>query len=241
MQQLRWLDPHHDAAFPDVSYALREPDGLLALGGDLHPERLLRAYRQGIFPWYSAGQPIMWWSPDPRAVLLPGELRVSRSLRKALRRGDYRVTLDTAFEQVVQACAAPRGDGLGTWITAEMAAAYARLHALGYAHSIEVWRDEELIGGLYGVALGRVFFGESMFSRARDGSKIALVYLVRQLARWGFELIDCQVRSEHLDSLGARCIPREAFAKWLGSACDRSSRPPPWRFDNDFRLEEVSA
>ena len=226
-----WLDPADRTAFPDVSEALTEPDGLLAIGGDLSSERLLAAYRRGIFPWYSAGQPILWWSPNPRAVLYLDALHVSRSLARALKRADYTVTFDTAFNEVVQACATPRKDGLGTWITNEMASAYARLHRQGHAHSIEVWRDQQLMGGLYGVSLGRIFFGESMFSRQTNGSKIAFVWLVQQLRRWRYALLDCQVYSPHLGTLGARLILREKFIQYLDIYCDQPGHPGPWRYE----------
>jgi len=202
-------------AFPELCFALSEPNGLLAAGGDLEPQRLLVAYRRGIFPWFSEGQPVLWWSPDPRAVLLPQEIKVSRSLRKTLRRGIFQITQDTAFGDVIRGCASPRPNDMGTWITEEMVEAYCRLHSMGYAHSVECWHEGELVGGLYGVALGQVFFGESMFSRMSDASKVALVRL-REL---GFELIDCQVPNDHLASLGAREIPREDFTRLLDRWC----------------------
>jgi leucyl/phenylalanyl-tRNA--protein transferase len=217
--------------FPDVEQAEREPDGLLAIGGDLSPERLLNAYRVGIFPWYCDGQPILWWSPDPRMVLFPARLHVSRSLRKTQRRGLFRTSIDTDFDAVVQACSAPRSDGAGTWLVAEMIQAYRRLHRLGHAHSVEVWANGELVGGLYGVALGRVFFGESMFSRRSDASKIALVYLTEQLQRQGFKLIDCQVQTPHLRSLGAEEIPRQEFSRLLRRWCALERPPGPWPKD----------
>ena len=229
MSAIPWLEsggPVH--AFPPVGRALREPNGLLAAGGDLRPERLLAAYRRGIFPWYEQGQPILWWSPDPRAVLYPHELRVSRSLRRTLARGELRTTFDTAFEAVVASCAAPRPDAVGTWITPEMAAAYTELHRLGWAHSVETRRGDELVGGLYGVAIGRVFFGESMFSRVTDASKIALVALVARLRERGFALIDCQVASAHLASLGAVEMPRRQFLHELEALCDPPGTPGPW-------------
>jgi len=204
-------------AFPDVDFALEEPNGLLALGGDLRPERLLYAYAHGIFPWYGDGQPILWWSPDPRMVLEPGALRISRSLRKRLRRREYRVTRDRVFRAVVEGCAAPRARQRGTWIVPEMMEAYGRLHALGHAHSIECWREQRLVGGLYGVAIGRVFFGESMFSAMPDASKVALVHL----CRLGFELIDCQLPSEHLVRLGAHTLSRAQFCRRLEALCAR--------------------
>ena len=206
-------DPH--APFPDPSLAETEPNGLLAVGGDLTVERLLNAYRHGIFPWFSAGQPTLWWSPDPRMVLLPNELRISRSLRKTLRRGHFSVSMDQVFNDVTQACAAPRDEDGGTWLLPEMIAAYGKLYRMGLAHSVETWSHGELVGGLYGVAIGRVFFGESMFSRVTDASKVALVFLVNSLKQWHFDLIDCQIYTTHLESLGAREIPREEFRRAL--------------------------
>lgn len=209
----------HDAppeAFPDASSALDEPNGLLAVGGDLSPQRLLCAYRRGIFPWFNEDQPILWWSPDPRAVLFPETLRVSRSLAKSLRNRGYEIRIDTAFEDVIRACAAPRASQPETWITRDMMDAYNQLHALGHARSVEVWRDGLLRGGLYGVSMGRVFFGESMFSLERDASKVALVHLCRS----GFELIDCQVVSGHLLRLGAVELPRKDFTRLLARLCE---------------------
>lgn len=210
--------------FPPVERALRRPSGLLAAGGDLSPARLEQAYRQGIFPWFGPGEPILWWSPDPRMVLVPRELRVPRSLAKAVRNRPYELRIDSAFRQVMQACAEPRDGQAGTWIVPEMIDAYCRLHALGLAHSVEIWMDGQLAGGLYGVALGRVFFGESMFSRARDASKIALVQLVRRLEAAHFGLIDCQMSTAHLASLGAREISR---AQFIGSVADLVHYPEP--------------
>ncbi len=227
-----WLDPRDPpTAFPPVEYALRDPDGLLAIGGDLAPERLLAAYRRGIFPWYSEGQPILWWSPDPRWVLFPPELHLSRSLRKRLRSGRFEVTLDQSFDAVVEACRQPRPDGSGTWITDAMRDAYCRLHALGHAHSAETWRDGRLVGGLYGVAIGRVFFGESMFARESDASKVAFARLVRQLHAWGFALIDCQVHTEHLARFGARPIARHRFIQLLDEHSRRPGVAGPWRLE----------
>ncbi len=232
MSTLFWINPANGAhSFPPVEYAFREPNGLLAAGGDLAPARLINAYRCGIFPWYSDGQPILWWSPDPRAVLFPSRLKVSRSLRKTLKKGEFKVTLDTAFRQVMQGCAAPRTDGAGTWITSEMLDAYCRLHEMGIAHSVEAWRGDELAGGLYGIAIGRVFFGESMFSRVTDASKVAFVHLVRQLERWGYAVIDCQVGSGHLQSLGAEDISRAGFKKLLEQWRDIPGHPAPWRIE----------
>lgn len=226
---LQWLDPNDPAApFPPVEQALREPDGLLAFGGDLSPHRLLHAYRRGIFPWYGEGQPILWWSPDPRSVLYPPRLRVSRSLAKTVRKKVYSVTADHAFRQVITACAAPRRDGLGTWLGPDMIAGYCRLHEMGHAHSVESWCDGELVGGLYGLALGRVFFGESMFSRRSDASKVAFVELVKRLRQWDYVLIDCQVASDHLDSLGAEPITRRRFVATLDQHCDAPTRWEAW-------------
>jgi leucyl/phenylalanyl-tRNA--protein transferase len=205
--------------FPPVSDALTEPDGLLAAGGELSPQRLIAAYELGIFPWYSQGQPILWWSPDPRAVLFPDEFHVSRSLARRVRRGEYRTRVDTAFANVIAGCAAPRPSGGGTWLTTAMIEAYMRLHALGYAHSIETWRGEELIGGVYGVCLGRIFFGESMYSAAPDASKVALLRLMEEARRRPLVLIDCQVANAHLQALGSRSIPRSEFTAILAGHC----------------------
>jgi len=210
---LTWLGPRDP--FPAVARALTNPNGLLAAGADLSSGRLLAAYRHGIFPWFSGGEPILWWSPDPRMVLYCAELKVSRSLAKNARNKGFEVRVDTAFEQVLEGCAGARADGSGTWLGAEMRAAYARLHRSGHAHSFETWRAGQLVGGLYGVALGRMFFGESMFSRASDASKVALVALVGELERRGFPLIDCQVRTPLLARLGAREIPRRSFLREL--------------------------
>jgi len=224
---LTWLK-RDDLSFPPLETALREPNGLLAAGGDLRPERLLAAYRHGCFPWYQEGQPLLWWSPDPRTVLFPDELHVSRSLRKRMRNGDYRVTFDTAFAEVIQGCAGPRSYADGTWITTPMQDAYVRLHEMGVAHSVEVWQQGQLVGGLYGIAMGELFFGESMFSRATDASKVGFVTLVERLREWGFALIDCQMPTRHLESFGARSIPRAAFAEALAMHLDRPSAAD-WR------------
>lgn len=222
-----WLPPQDpEAPFPPVASALRNPDGLLAAGGDLEPARLLRAYRNGIFPWFGPGEPILWWSPDPRAVLYPERLHVSRRLARTLRQQRFAISYDTCFAQVVAACAASRPESRGTWITPQMQAAYARLHDLGHAHSIEVWRDATLVGGLYGVALGRVFFGESMFSRERDASKVALAHLCARLRHLGFGLLDCQVVSGHLTRMGAERLSRERFVALLDELADAA--PAPW-------------
>ena len=227
-----WLGPRDP--FPPVASALRDPSGLLAAGADLSPERLLDAYARGIFPWSGDGDPLLWWSPDPRMVLWLAELHVSRSLRRRLKKGGYRVTLDTAFRDVMAGCAAPRADHDGTWITSWMMEAYGRLAALGHAHSVEVWEGRALAGGLYGVALGRMFFGESMFSRRPDASKVALVALARQLARWGFELVDCQMSTAHLASLGAREIPRAEFLSHVARLVSLPGIPAPWALDADL-------
>jgi leucyl/phenylalanyl-tRNA--protein transferase len=220
-----------DLRFPPVEQA--SPEGLLAVGGDLCPERLLEAYRHGIFPWYNDDQPILWWSPDPRTVLFPNKLHISRSLKRSLRPGIFNVTLDTCFLDVMQHCAGPRSqypDG-GTWITAEMLGAYRRLHELGYAHSVETWQEGQLVGGLYGVALGGAFFAESMFAHASDASKVALVSLVRQLQAWGFSLMDCQQSSPHVIALGAEEISRREFLDHLNAALTLPDRRGRWQFD----------
>ena len=230
--RLHWLDPRDpQQPFPPAHLAMRDPNGLLAIGGDLSVARLIRAYSQGIFPWYNPDEPILWWSPDPRAVLVPSEMRVTRSLEKTIRRADYAVSLDQSFGNVLHECSGPRARSRGTWLGSEMREAYAQLHARGYAHSVEVWRAGELIGGLYGVALGRVFFGESMFSRASDASKLALYWLVQQMTAWDFGLIDCQVGSAHLKSLGATDMSRERFLNVLRVAVAQPPRTGQWRFD----------
>ena len=218
-----------EPAFPDPMYASRE--GLVAIGGDLSPQLLLNAYWHGIFPWFDDDRgPVLWWSPDPRAVLTPADLKISRSLAKRLRRGDYTVTMDTDFPAVVESCAAPRKGG-GTWITPAMRSAYAQLAEMGFAHSVEAWCEGDLVGGLYGVSLGRMFFGESMFSRRPDASKVALTHLSRQLTAWDFELIDCQIINDHLKSLGARPMGRTEFLDRLAQNRRTSTRRHRWRFD----------
>ena len=228
-----WLES--DDPFPPPASALKQPNGLLAAGGDLSPERLLDAYRLGIFPWYSQGEPILWWSPDPRTVLFPSELKISRSLAKTLRNREHAIRFDSAFEAVMHGCAtrgadhAARGAGeSGTWITDEMRAAYLRLHQLGYAHSAETWIEGELAGGLYGVSIGRMFYGESMFTRARDASKMAMVHLVRRLERHGCGMLDCQMHTAHLESFGARAIPRSEFSLRLQELVDHAVTPTKW-------------
>lgn len=232
-----WLDPAIPDMFPPVELALDDPNGLLAVGGDLSVARLLTAYRHGIFPWYSAGQPILWWSPDPRTVLYPDHIHISRSLRKRLRKVDYRISMDNDFSQVMRACAAPRRHQPGTWIVPEMIEAYTALHAAGYAHSIELWQEHSLVGGLYGVALGKVFFGESMFSRIPNASKIVMAHLARQLSLWGFQLLDCQVESQHLLSLGAITIPRNNFILQLDQFCELPGNIGHWHCDDDLTAQ----
>lgn len=232
MSAIRWLSAGADPdVFPAPHEALEEPNGLLAAGGDLRPERLLSAYRRGIFPWYERGQPILWWCPDPRAVLFPSALRVSRTLRRVVRRRTFAITADFAFEDVIDGCAGPRSYGSETWITDEMAIAYGRLHRLGWAHSFEAWQGDTLVGGLYGVAIGRVFFGESMFARVSDASKSAFVSAVHYLSSRGFELIDCQIASAHLRSLGATDISRGRFLAMLTDWCGAPNRPASWTVD----------
>ena len=221
-----WLD--HDNPFPPLAKAMTSPNGLLCAGGDLSPERIVDAYRRGIFPWFSEGDPILWWSPDPRMVLFPDELKVSRSLRRAVARGTYEIRFDSAFGRVIEACAAPRAGQQGTWIVPQMVDAYQRLHELGFAHSVESWTQGELAGGLYGIALGRVFFGESMFTRAPDASKVALVALVERLRREDYRVIDCQQATAHLASLGARQIRRKAFAQLLEDSIQYPLSPERW-------------
>lgn len=219
----------YNSDFPPSTEALDVPNGLLAVGGDLTPQRLLDAYQRGIFPWYEEPQPVLWWTPDPRAVLFPDELYISRSLRKRIRQDRYHLSVDTCFRRVMRACSELRGDGLGTWIDTEMIDAYCQLHELGFAHSIEVSdASGTLLGGLYGVALGRVFFGESMFSRASDTSKIALVALVHIARRADFHMIDCQVESDHLNSMGARCISRLDFEARLAQTVSLGADGDIW-------------
>lgn len=221
------LSPHQ--AFPSLDKALGEPNGLIAVGGCLSPQRIVNAYRHGIFPWFNPGEPILWWSPDPRLVLFPDRIKISRSLHKTLRKQLFEIRYDSAFEQVIAACASPRAEQGGTWITEDMKRAYLHLHRLGIAHSIEAWQDQQLVGGLYGLGIGQVFFGESMFHRKTDASKVAFVHLARQLTNWRYQLIDCQVSSEHLFSLGAEEIPRGTFVNLLDQLCPSSPDPLAWR------------
>ena len=214
--------------FPPVERALKNPNGLLAAGADLSLERLLDAYRRGVFPWYSRGEPVLWWSPDPRMVLYCEELKVPRSLAKSVRNKGYRVTVDGAFEAVLAGCAAPRKGEAGTWLGREMRAAYGALHRAGYAHSFETWQGDDLVGGLYGVAIGRMFYGESMFSRATDASKVALVALVEQLRVRNFPLIDCQMHTPLLASLGAREIPRKSFLRVVATLVNYDGQKGNW-------------
>lgn len=224
-----WLSPD-DApdAFPPVNDALREPDGLLAAGGDLGSARLLAAYRSGIFPWYDEGQPLLWWSPDPRYVFRRGDLHISRRLRKEIRKSELRIRINTAFADVIAACAGPRRHQPGTWITPDMRAAYQRLHGEGWAHSVEVWEDDSLVGGLYGLAIGRAFFGESMFSTQSNASKMALLYLDRLLDDDRIGILDCQVHSSHLVNLGACALPRGDFVTLLQELCEPATPFSSW-------------
>lgn len=226
--RIHWL-PAGTTVFPPVSRALDEPDGLLAAGGDLSPARLLSAYRQGIFPWYSDGQPILWWSPSMRTVFDTGSIHVPRRLARWLRTCGWHIRADTAFAAVVRACAAPRRREHGTWITDNMLAAYGELHALGHAHSVEAWDGDRLVGGIYGVAIGRMFFGESMFSAATNGSKVALLALCRAMHDWGWPLLDAQVASDHLFTLGAREMARADFCAAVAALTARPGLDGPWR------------
>ncbi|HEX5122518.1 MAG TPA: leucyl/phenylalanyl-tRNA--protein transferase [Rhodanobacteraceae bacterium] len=229
MIRIPFLDATKPGAFPPVEDALREPDGLLAAGGDLSPARLLAAYRRGIFPWYSRGQPILWWSPDPRTVFLTDRMHVPRRLARFLRTCAWTLKADTAFETVVRACAAPRANQRGTWLDPDMRKAYLRLHELGHAHSVEAWDGDALVGGIYGVSIGRMFFGESMFSAADNGSKVALLALGKALYNWGFPLLDAQVASPHLFTLGAREIGRADFSARVAALTAQEGVEGAWR------------
>jgi len=226
-----------ELAFPDVELANEDPNGLLAIGGDLEINRLIFAYQNGIFPWYSSGEPILWWSPNPRSILLPRNLKISRSLRKTIRNGGFSITFDRCFTQIMQACAAPRDGDPRTWINTDMLTAYTALHHNGYAHSVECWQNNKLVGGLYGVAIDRVFFGESMFTRVSNASKVAFVFLVKQLEKWGFALIDCQMQTAHLDSLGAINILRTEFIALLKTNC--CDITPNFLWDSDIVIDRI--
>ncbi len=226
---IHWLDQNTDA-FPHYQYAMEEPNGLLAAGGDLSPERLISAYSLGIFPWYNPGEPILWWTPDPRSVVYPNEFNPSRSLKKLINKKTFTVTMDTCFGDVIKQCAQPRRDQAGTWIDEDINKAYNQLHEIGFAHSVEVWFEGELVGGLYGIALGKAFFGESMFSTMDNASKVAFSTLCEQLTKWQFDIIDCQVHNPHLASLGAVEIPRKTFLAQLSSAIKKDEQDL-WQID----------
>ena len=224
-----WLTSH--LIFPPLEDALVEPNGLLAAGGDLSPERMIMAYRCGIFPWFNENDPILWWSPDPRMVLFPNEFKISRSLNKILKRRNYEIRVDSAFKDVIHFCAGPRKKQEGTWIHSDMITAYITLHEMGLAHSVETWIDGKLVGGLYGISQGTIFFGESMFSHIDNASKIAFFYLVKQLQHWGYNMIDCQIKTSHLASFGAREIPRKEFSRILKEAEKHPNHIGKWSFD----------
>lgn len=232
-----WLNPK-PVAFPPTHLALKEPDGLLAIGGDLNPEWLLTAYHHGIFPWFSPEDPILWWTPNPRSVLFIDDIKISRSLRKRVKQkvgGDWQIRFDSAFRQVINQCATqPRPGQNGTWITEEMLDAYHQLHHIGYAHSVEIWQQDKLIGGLYGIAIGKMFFGESMFAKQTDASKVALTALCMQLKEWGFKLVDTQVATDHLNSLGAVQISRTDFEHLLNQQIQQSFPAQKWQFSIDL-------
>ena len=228
MLHVHWLDADSNSPFPPLEQALTDPNGLLAVGGDLSSARLLNAYRHGVFPWYNPGEPILWWSPDPRCVLYPAQIKISRSLRKTLNKQPFEIRFDTAFSEVMQACAQPRDKQAGTWITREMLKGYVDMHELGFGHSIECWQNNQLVGGLYGLAIGRVFFGESMFSRVTDASKVALVTLCQWLLSQGFEMIDSQVHTPHLESMGAQLIPRTEYAALINALTQGGPQPGKW-------------
>lgn len=243
MIELPWLDPEQTPHFPSVGTALADPPGLLAFGGQLNAQWLLSAYRSGIFPWFNPGEPILWWSPDPRMVILPTEFKVRRSLRKTLRKQRFEVTFDQDFKAVLEGCASARSYTEDTWLTPDMRRAYLELHQAGYAHSAEAWLDGELVGGLYGVAIGRIFCGESMFTRTTDASKVAFVHLVEQLKAWQFELIDCQVHTDYLASFGAKEIERATFLDYLkrySTATVQTEAPaPPSKWSLEQRIKDA--
>lgn len=240
--RIHWLDPAQpNESFPSSNEALEAPNGLLAAGGDLSIPRLLNAYRQGIFPWYSPGEPILWWSPNPRTVIIPGHAHVSRRLQRTIRQQRWALTFDSDFEAVIKGCAAPRDDEFGTWLSPEMILAYCAMHRAGHAHSIELWQDGNLVGGLYGICIGKIFFGESMFSRVTNASKIILVQLSEQLKRWNFDLLDCQVASDHLMRMGAQQLPREQFLDLVNRQDEQgaaSQQTPQWKFDKDLNGDQ---
>ncbi len=215
--------------FPSPEKALKEPDGLLAIGGCLSPPRLINAYRHGIFPWYGPGEPMLWWSPDPRLVIFPDKLHLSKSLRKTIRKNTFSITIDKAFNDVINACSESRKKDSGTWISEEIKQAYTLMHRLGHVHSIEAWRDKQLVGGLYGVSIGQVFFGESMFHRQTDASKVAFAWCIQYLLNWNYQLVDCQVATEHLISLGAEQIPRKQFQLLLNRYCSKQPDVKAWK------------
>ena len=234
---LPWLKSN-DLTFPALESARKSPNGLLAAGGDLSVERLIKAYRHGCFPWFDSQQPIFWWSPDPRTVILPDQFHLARSLRKKIRQQHFQVTLNKNFQQVIEGCAEPRAAEGETWITEEMQAAYLALHQQGFAHSIEVWQQQQLVGGLYGIAMGKLFFGESMFSRQTDSSKVGFATLVSHLLAHDFKLIDCQVHTDHLASFGAQSIARAQFADFLANYADQSSSMDWSARDLEFVMDE---
>ncbi len=228
--QLPFISPNDQSyRFPDVELAHLEPDGLLAFGGDLSPQRLLNAYALGIFPWFNDDQPILWWSPNPRLVLIPQKIHRSRSLKKTIKKSTLHITYDQAFKQVIEACSQPREKQKETWISRDIKEAYFQLHQMGYAHSFEAWDNDELVGGLYGIAMGQVFFGESMFSLQSNASKIAFSSAVQLLTSWGYQLIDCQVETEHLQSFGAENIDRTLFSKMLAELTEKPASPHAWQ------------
>lgn len=230
------LNPYNqNQPFPPLCEALEEPNGLLAVGGCLSARRLLNAYRQGIFPWYSEGEPILWWSPQPRLVITPEQFKASRSLRKILRNGCFQYSFDRCFPEVMDACAEPRSQATGTWISPAIKTAFCRLYALGYAHSFEAWQDGVLVGGLYGLAMGQVFFGESMFHRSSNASKAAFAFGLDCLKNWGYQLVDCQVYSDHLASLGAFEISREQFIEQLNQYCEQAPAIDAWNSRVEFK------
>lgn len=228
------LDKAGDTLFPPADTALSDPNGLIAIGGDLQPARMEQAYRQGIFPWYQPGEKIHWWSPDPRSITIPCQLRLSKNLRRLIRQSGFRITFDQAFHEVVQSCAAPRSNSAGTWISNEMINAFCQLHERGDAHSVEAWQEGKLVGGLFGIGFGAAFFGESMFSRVKHASKISFVYLARQLHAWNYQLIDGQFPNAHMTHLGAITISRQDYLRRLKTALAQAGHPLPWQFDEDF-------